>query len=34
MNLKTNKALWNEAINAGCQTAAELALFLKYYGNR
>jgi len=29
MNVKTNKKVLNEAINSGCKTAAELALYLK-----
>jgi hypothetical protein len=29
MNVKTNKKLLNEAINSGCKTAAQLALYLK-----
>ena len=29
MNMKIDRSLLNEAINAGCKTAAELALFLK-----
>jgi hypothetical protein len=33
MNVKTNRKLLNEAINSGCKTAAELALFLKIRTN-
>ncbi len=33
MNVKTNKKLLNEAINSGCKTAAELALYLKRRNN-
>jgi len=33
MNVKTNRKLLNEAMNAGCKTAAELALFLKMRTN-
>ena len=29
MNAKTNKKILNEAINSGCKTVAELALYLK-----
>jgi len=29
MNVKTNKKILNEAINSGCKTASELALYLK-----
>ena len=29
MNLKTNKNLLDDAINSGCKTVAELALYLK-----
>ena len=29
MNIKTNRALLNEAINSGCQTVAQLAHFLR-----
>ena len=31
MNVATTKKLLNEAINSGCKTAAELALYLKVY---
>jgi len=33
MNVKTNKKLLNDAINSGCKTAAELALYLKIRTN-
>jgi len=33
MNVKTNKKMLNEAINSGCKTAAELALYLKRRNN-
>jgi len=33
MNVKTNKKLLNEAINSGCRTAAQLALYLKRRNN-
>ena len=33
MNVKTNKKLLNEAINSGCQTAAQLALYVKRRNN-
>jgi hypothetical protein len=33
MNVKTNKNLLNDAINSGCKTAAELALYLKMRTN-
>jgi len=33
MNVKTNKKVLNEAINSGCKTAAELALYLKRLNN-
>jgi len=29
MNLKKDKALWEEAINSGCKTMGELAIFIK-----
>ncbi len=29
MNFKRNRNLLNEAMNSGCKTAAELALFLR-----
>lgn len=31
MNFKKNRNILNDAINSGCKTAAELALFLKIY---
>jgi len=33
MDVKTDKKLLNEAINSGCKTAAELALYLKRRNN-
>ncbi len=33
MNAKTNKRVLNEAINSGCKTVAELALYLKMRTN-
>jgi len=33
MNIKTSRKLLDEAINSGCKTAAELALFLKIRTN-
>ncbi|CAA6817289.1 MAG: Unknown protein [uncultured Sulfurovum sp.] len=33
MDIKTNKKLLNDAINSGCKTVAELALYIKRYGN-
>jgi len=33
MNITSNKNLLHEAINSGCKTAAELALFLKIRTN-
>ena len=33
MNTKTNKRVLNEAINSGCKTVAELALYLKMRTN-
>ena len=33
MNEKTNKRVLNEAINSGCKTVAELALYLKMRTN-
>ncbi len=33
MNVKINKDLLNEAINSGCKTAAQLALYLKMRTN-
>lgn len=33
MNVKTSRKLLDEAINSGCKTAAELALFLKIRTN-
>jgi len=30
MDLKRDKNIWHEAIDAGCTTVAELALFLKH----
>jgi len=33
MNVKTNKKLLNDAINSGCKTAAELALYIKIHAN-
>ena len=33
MNAKTNKRVLNEAINSGCKTVAELALYLKIRTN-
>jgi len=33
MNAKTNKRVLNEAINNGCKTVAELALYLKIRTN-
>ena len=33
MNVKTSKKLLDEAINSGCKTAAELALYLKMRTN-
>lgn len=33
MNVKTSKKLLDEAINSGCKTVAELALFLKIHTN-
>jgi len=31
VDFKKNKSILNEAINSGCKTAAELALFLKIH---
>lgn len=31
MNYKKDKNILNEAMNCGCQTVADLALFLKVY---
>lgn len=31
MDFKKNRDVLNEAINCGCKTAAQLALFLKIY---
>jgi len=33
MNVKINKKLLNDAINSGCKTVAELALYLKIRTN-
>ncbi len=33
MNAKTNKKILNEAINSGCETVSELALYLKMRTN-
>lgn len=33
MNVKSNRKLLNEAINSGCKTVAELALYLKIRTN-
>jgi len=33
MNIKSNKKVLNEAINKGCKTAAQLALFLRNRAN-
>ena len=33
MNVKTTKKLLDEAINSGCKTAGELALYLKVRTN-
>ena len=33
MNVESNKKLLNEAINHGCKTVAELALYLKIRAN-
>ena len=33
MNVKINKNLLNDAMNSGCKTAAELALYLKMRTN-
>jgi len=33
MNVKTNKKLLTDAINSGCKTVAELALYLKIRTN-
>jgi len=33
MDVKTDKKILNEAINSGCKTAAELALYLKRRNN-
>ncbi|CAA6818770.1 MAG: Unknown protein [uncultured Sulfurovum sp.] len=33
MDMKVNTALLTEAINSGCKTAAELALYIKRYSN-
>jgi len=33
MNVTTSRKLLNEAMNSGCKTAAELALFLKIRTN-
>ncbi|CAA6811553.1 MAG: Unknown protein [uncultured Sulfurovum sp.] len=33
MDIKVNKKLLNEAINSGCKTAAELALYIKRHSN-
>ncbi len=33
MNVTTSKKILNEAINSGCKTAAELALYLKVRTN-
>ncbi len=33
MNVKTNKKILNEAMNSGCKTAAELALYVKRRNN-
>ncbi|CAA6821510.1 MAG: Unknown protein [uncultured Sulfurovum sp.] len=31
--MKVNKKLLNDAINSGCKTAAELALYIKRHSN-
>jgi len=33
MNLKSNRKLLSEAINSGCKTVSELALYLKSHAN-
>ncbi len=33
MNVKTSKKILNEAINSGCKTAAQLALYVKRLNN-
>lgn len=33
MDIKINNKLLNDAINSGCKTAAELALYIKRHSN-